>query len=490
MLGATCLSYEERSWLQFVFKNYASRPDHWSESDLTSFLLLSFPEPLAQLVREAGPLLYRLFLCVGSYPYHQDPVNELDLGTLRTAIILLLGNDERNFLFNEDEDEEDGRAQQIRARYIRLLFQSLATATNSNTGESSARNDEDLKEALHIVSQRRILRHPIEPKIGTPAPELPSPASLPPSHAGMLNGRLKQADLRLLIRLFLACQLYWAGTDPEQIILSASDGVEKTINAILGAFRLDQDGFCVWGSFHRVMANLIPGIQTAMARILRSFVENPPSVNEDNFAALSVDEASKLIYANYLNAESNLRFPGMILDPPLLCHLAMFLPKDLPLDELKLISLMNGETNMVQTIKTHVGNSSLSSLLLISGHVEPSALSCAIAPQIVCGAFLPSSELPSTSGSANSAIFQCQPKHRVWPGALDRKTSSSRDELVINNVGLRVEGDMGANTELKLDFRLGEGSLAFSTDNVSNTKNKISFRPDIIEFYDVPSGFD
>lgn len=286
MLSTFCLSFEERSWFEQVFDKFASQPGYWIEADLTSFLFLSIPGVSTSLIHQAGPALYRLFLGVGSYPYHQDPVKELDLGTLRTAVVLLLGNDEQNFPLAEDEEEEgegeNERAPQVRARYTRLLFQSLAPSTSLGTGERSERNDEDITETLRIVSKRRILRHPHTPKIGTPAPQLPPPSSLPPSHAELLNGRLTQADLQALIRLFLACQLQWADTDPEQILASSLGGLGKATDATLGAFDLDQDGLCGWKSFHRVMEPLMPDVQTTMARILNSFVEKPESIiNED-----------------------------------------------------------------------------------------------------------------------------------------------------------------------------------------------------------------
>ena len=251
------------------------------------------------LVHQAGPVLYRLFLGVGSYPYHQDPVKELDLGTLRTAVVLLLGIDEQKFPLAEDRDEdeekeeereeelENERALQVRARYTRLLFQSLAPSTDLNTDEGIERNDEDIAEALRIVSQRRILRHPHNPKIGNPAPELPPPSSLAPSHAELLSGRIAQSDLQVLIRLLLGCQLHTTDTGPEQMLASSFSGLGKATSAIVGAFDLDRDGLCGWQSFHRVMAPLIPGIQTAMARILNSFIEKPESIyNEDEYMAL------------------------------------------------------------------------------------------------------------------------------------------------------------------------------------------------------------
>lgn len=490
MLGTTCLSFEERSWFQLLFEKFASRLGHWSESDLISFLVLSFPEPSTQLIREAGPILYRLLLCVGSYPYHQDPVNQLDLETLRTAITLLLGNDERSFLFTEDEEEENERASQIRARYSRLLFQSLAIEKNFNTGESSERNDEDLKEALHIISQRRVLRHPIRPKIGTRAPELPPPSSLPPAHAEALSGRLTQSDLQILIRLFLACQLHWAGIGPEQIVASPSDGLEKATNAIIGAFNLEQEGLCAWESFHQVIARLRPGIQSAMACILPSFIKKPSSVNEDEFVALPLAEASKLICANHQKAESDFVLPGMILSLPLLCHLAMFLPEESLLDRLKLISQMNGEAKMMQTITTHINNSSLSSLLLISGYVQQAAHSSATNLQIICGAFLPSTHLIPTNSGNKPIIFQCEPKHCVWPGVIDRTISSLRGDLVRIKIALRLDAGADAYVELQLDSQLRKGLLSFPTNDMSNLRDEISFCLDIIEVLDVPSAFD
>ena len=178
-LGTTCLSFAEREWLEIVFGKFATKFGYWSESDLTFSLSLSFPEPSTQLIRDAGPTLYRLILHVGSSPYHQDPVEKLDLVTLRTAIIILLRNDEHGLRLTDNDEDENELAARLQARCPRLVFQSLAPTLNLQTDKKGESDDEDVAESLRMIFQRSVLRHPTNPKIGTPAPKLPTPSSLP-----------------------------------------------------------------------------------------------------------------------------------------------------------------------------------------------------------------------------------------------------------------------------------------------------------------------
>ena len=209
VLGSTYLRFEERSWLQNVFEKFASRSGWWSESDFTVFLMLSFSGLEKELVRESGSMLYWLMLIVGSYLCRRDPAKakELTLGTLRTAIILLLRKDEEEFGGSDGDEEERERAARLRSRYPRLIFQSLAHSPGLDMSQTGDTADDDVTEALRIISKHRFLRHPLYPKIGIHSPPLPTPSSLPSSHARiMLGGLVSKADLRNLGRLFrIAC---------------------------------------------------------------------------------------------------------------------------------------------------------------------------------------------------------------------------------------------------------------------------------------------
>lgn len=294
-LGLTCLTYEERSWLENIFEKFASRPGCWSEPDFTAFLTLSFSEPLKSLVRESGSIVHRLTLRVGSYPYHQNPAKDLDLGTLRTAIIILLRKDEEEVSATDGDEEEIELVARLQARYLRLIFQSLAQIPDLDLNQKGDTGDNDVIEALRIISKRRFLRHPVKPKIGVRGPPLPSPSSLPSSHAQMLEGNVSKADLQKLIGLLIGSQLCCDGNDQEQAAGSPSKELKKDINCVLRAFSFDQEDKCGWQEFNRVMAKQDPELQTTMTRILEPFIISPSTIDEEAFRSLSRTEATELL---------------------------------------------------------------------------------------------------------------------------------------------------------------------------------------------------
>ena len=272
--------FEERSWLENIFEKFASRPGYWTESDFTAFLALLISKPSKYSVREAGSILHRLILGVGSYPYHQNPAQELDLGTLRVAIIILLRKDEEELPTIDADKEEIEIAARLQARYLRLIFQALAHTPGLDLNQKGDTDDEDdVVEALRIISQRRILRHPIHPKIGIRGPPLPSPSSLPSSHARSLEGYVSKADLENLIGFFTVCQPCWGGIGLEQIDRSPSDDLNESIDRVLRAFSFDQEGKCGWKEFKRVMAQKEPELQIAMTRILEPLIKNPSIID-------------------------------------------------------------------------------------------------------------------------------------------------------------------------------------------------------------------
>ena len=490
VLGTTYLSFEERSWLEVVFEKFATRPGYWSESDLTSFLSLSFPEPSTQLLREAGPTLYRLLLRVGSYPYHQDPSKKLDLSTLRTATVILLRNDEYRLWFSYGDEEENECAARLQARYPRLLFQALAPTPDLNTDEMGESDDEDVVEALRVISQRKFIRDPTNPKIGTPVPKTPRPSSFPSSHARMLDGQLSRVDLQVLLRLFLACQLYWGGSGPEHVIASPSNGFDRAADSLYTAFELDQEGNCGWRSFDRAIAKQKTGLYMAMPRILDPLIKGSQTIDTSAFASLPRAEATNLLRSNYQSAESRFPTPGAILTLPLLSQLTMFLPEDLLFDKAKLLFwTKGGEQKMPHSIKAHLDDPSADSLLLISAKTKRGPPSSPTGTPTVCGVYLPSSQEPtSPSGAASRPIvFQCEPEHRIWPGTIDRRRSSLRGVLTkADGLALRVDATPRSHAGFQVDSRLREGSLTLPSDGEAGACDVLRFSVEYFEVFDVP----
>ena len=463
---------------------FASRPGHWSESDFTQFLAISFPESSRYLVREAGSVLHRLVLRVGSYPYHQNPAKELDLGTLQTAIAILLRKDDPPLPSIEYVDEEEVKvAARLEARYSRLLFQSLAPTPSLDLNQKAENDDEDLLEALRVISKRRILRHPIHPKIGIPGPSLPSPSSFPSSYAQMLEGYVSKADLRNLIRLFLACQLYWDGNGPELVVGSSSGDLNKATVCVLRAFCFDQEGRCEWQSFDRVMSKQISGLQAAMQRILESFIKKPSTINEDSFPYLTQAEATELLHGECKSARSTFQFRSAVLTLPLLSQLIMFLPEDVPLHKAKLIFSTEKEQHTTKLIKTYLGSISHRSMLVLSGKftcADPSFLE----EQIICGVYLPSQNSIGFAETTRTTVFQCQPVNYKWTGKINRESSSLRGDFITDDLTFQVD-DLEADVKLNVNSQRSEGVLTVWKDARSHACTSSHFIITCLEVFDI-----
>ena len=485
VLGSTYLSFAERSWLESIFRKFASRPGCWSESDLTSFLALSFPEPSKYLLDEVGPTLHRLVLRVGSYPYHQDPAKELDLGTLRTAIVILLRKEEEGLRQTDIDGDENEVIARLKARYTRLLFQSLAATPSLDTNQKGQIDDDDVVEALRIISKRRFLRHPVNPKIGIPGPPIPSPGSLPSSHSQQLGGHVSKADLQALTGLFLACQLYWGGSGPEQVVESPSDGLNRSIDCVLRSFAFDQEERCGWQSFKRVIAKQEPGLQIAMPRILESLINKPPTIEEDTFRSLTRTEATELLHGECKGTESTFPTSGAILNLPLLCQLALFLPEDTPLDKAKPILSLEKEQQIPELAKAHIRSVSHASLLVASGSTTPARPS-STSEQIVCGIYLPSENSMNFAETATAIIFQCQPVHSVWTGKISRENSSLRGDLMTDDLTFRIDNSLKENAELHVNSQLREGKLTVPTAAKSDDSEPSHFVIKNLEVFDIP----
>lgn len=484
-LGATCLRLKERSWLEVVFKKFAKCPGYWSQSDLIDVLSLSFPDQSKRLLREAGPTLYQIILRIGSYPYHQNPRTRLDLGTLRTAIIILLGSDERK-LRGTGADEEDAQlATQLQARYSRLLFQSIAPSPGLDFTEMAADNDEDVVESLRIISKQRILRHPTEPKIGIPAPKLPQPSLLPSSHDRDLNGHISKADLEGLIRILLACQLHWAGCGPERVIASSSDNWNEAVSCVMRSFDLDHEQQCAWESFKQVMNEVVPGVQTAMSRILDALIKQPRIVSEDSFQSLTSDEVIQLVSVVYESSEPGFPTPGKISTLPLLCQLSMCLPEDLQLDKARLVFSSKGGQKNINDLNALLESLSQSTVLLISGSTAPGTHSSPSGKRIICGAYLPFEDSASRSQSVRSTLFQCEPKYQVCHGNIDCASSSLQGDPKTDSYALRLNAVEQAHSALIIDSQLRDGSLELPTESFSAAGGSVHFSVENLEVFDV-----
>jgi hypothetical protein len=121
----------------------------WAEDTLTHVLKLRAPAGLEGIVTDVGPLLYRIVLHLGYYPYLLQPKELLTIDVLRTAVILVLSK----YQFRGWQDKEDRKSYIgfLEKKTRRFLFQVMMQEGSPNEKYSNQRSDEDDEDLLAVL---------------------------------------------------------------------------------------------------------------------------------------------------------------------------------------------------------------------------------------------------------------------------------------------------------------------------------------------------
>lgn len=173
---------------------------------------------------DAVPIMHRCLLCLGSYPYQNDPEEFLTHDVLRTAILLVY------------HAWEEIRSGYLDDRTRAIIYHSMARINQEEIQKEkqasrSADDDEDLENVLDLLANKR--RHPDNPKAMIRGPSHPPAAHFSSSWSADFNQTIPAQEFRSFIRLMLV--LYPDHIDVDKIAMTLTE-VEIIIDCILEAF--------------------------------------------------------------------------------------------------------------------------------------------------------------------------------------------------------------------------------------------------------------
>jgi len=261
---------------------------------------ITLPVELKPDLTRAGPLLFRCVKRLGSFPWHNQPlqVQDLDLEVLVTAIVFLLRRYESNlypFVVTnswspENHREVDGDTQQDQWLH-KLLFQCMSVVSDtmkeagaeeftveefpedrtvvdetSDNGDLDddlsnvmAGNDSHLLQAHALVSARNKQRSENDEKVFTCGPPIIEVTALPSSKSRDLLGFIPKSEFQSLLKILLACQLYILGYRPEHLCANGN-ALDKVTSTVFNGFlqSKDQPGV-TWNVFSWALITTIVG---------------------------------------------------------------------------------------------------------------------------------------------------------------------------------------------------------------------------------------
>ena len=241
----------------------AKRNPDWSLSNFKDFLVATSLISSEPLLTEVAPLLYRMIIALGSFPYHNHPFDHLTIDVLSVGLAMIrCKQDEQRYLI--DSPFEEGMQQQwLDSVHRRLIFQSIANhdAHRTISDEKVQRtneDDEDLLQVLAYLSQHNYIDVLGNPKEVTKGPEPPDAHEVPSSRWKMLGTPIPIEELEVIIRFLVTTQLSEFGISSEQFTNPVAE-VEVVSRHISNAFtgtRNDQSTKDVdWTTFNNVIEN-------------------------------------------------------------------------------------------------------------------------------------------------------------------------------------------------------------------------------------------
>lgn len=219
----------------------------WKERDLIEFIRIILPEELQSDLARAGPLLFGCVQRLGSFPWHNQPLqaNTLDFDTLVTAIVILTRRYESLSQFHtlccwprddhrrpDMETQRDQWEMQKDQWLRRLLFQCMAVSSaNGKKAEAEEQVPQDdvshggvdrsgifARDNAHLLQAHRLvsMHHRPRKEDGEGEAFIPGPpgievTALPSSRSQDFDGAIPTDEFQSLAKILLASQLYLYG---------------------------------------------------------------------------------------------------------------------------------------------------------------------------------------------------------------------------------------------------------------------------------------
>ena len=176
----------------------------WSELSVEKFLTQELPAH-SKVVKEVAPVLHRLLLHHGVWPFKPDANSRLTLENLVVAVTLLTSEDQHYINFEvQVSPHSHFSGPRSWSDRCRLLFQSMCDTDWVKTSCASPKDiteDEDLIAAMYVSMDDAYGSKWGRSRFNAVA------ATLPSSHSRKLNGHVAIEDFRALLELLIVANV-------------------------------------------------------------------------------------------------------------------------------------------------------------------------------------------------------------------------------------------------------------------------------------------
>jgi hypothetical protein len=409
---------------------------HWTQASLANYLDAILPPSTPEvkaLWTPCVPILHRLLLRIGNFPFLVDPIiPHITHDVFHCAIIHITCREHGIIEYWPRKPPRD-----LSAQFRQLLFQSLMTPDSRAVADPERKrtkeDDEYMEGVLKLVKKHNFWRPDDMPKMGYPGPKLPTPDMLPSTWSTRVSGNIPQHDMTALMKLLLALQL-----SPEKIGLGAFDDYSASMNVtaegMTAALRFpdppSDPADIMWKGFDSGLRDTLPNIIFSFDRLFRPIIKQRMLIdNMDAFRTADIATTTSVLQAMFL-PPGDVKMPpkGQIIDLPLLAQLSTFLPTNIRLAKYEVDPIPVSDLTAACLHKKIEAAISSPSLLLISGVIGAKGRDAS--SPITVGLFLPpyatfSQRPPDLSRSASRSpatpiLFQLCPVQRVIRASVKR----------------------------------------------------------------------
>ncbi|KAI2462756.1 hypothetical protein F4781DRAFT_184142 [Annulohypoxylon bovei var. microspora] len=431
VLEIHCLSCEERQRSRLLFEKFSGSsnpPQTWDEADMVELLSVALPDELKGTLLAAGPLLFRIMIRLGSFPYHSQPVSSLTLDMVLVAVIILLRYHERNGTAVAGTSPGDFSSEEKGMKWLRrILFQCMAIRDGSSEGcdlggtdriiRKSESDDEDLLGAYrYVVSTNRWRDWERTPKVLHRGPPIIPEVELPSSRSRDLSGSIPRAEFDFLVKLLLAGQLYLSGDSTEP--LTNTKELDACVASVLSAFPEAREvPYITWDSYDGILSSQLPNIYIGFAGLLAPLILHG-RISTEQLSSSSRTETSLLLRRAFSKVTpQNSSIPvGSIFKPRIFAQLATFLPLELCTQRPSVIYTAGGGSFRLDALKNQMRPRRQPLVILVSGTALDIASSDGVV-HICFGAFLSEDDEDADSQEyleqIPADVFQLRPTHSV-----------------------------------------------------------------------------
>ncbi|SPO01491.1 uncharacterized protein DNG_04164 [Cephalotrichum gorgonifer] len=396
----------------------------WNESTITELMAITLPAALKEDLTIASPLIYRLILKLGGFPWcHGLPERDAVLGIeeVEVALILLLRRYETSIgssWFPGIDEFED--AERLQEWTHGLIFECMAVSKRGATGEPTQQHEKSDPDVSYLAQAHSFVSHHNKERVREShgkqvrrGPPVIPVSELPSSQSLAFEGYIPGIELRSLLKILLASLLYQYGRAAEALAENMYK-LDQITDIVFGAFRTpgDQKGIGRQAFMHALGTNA-PYIFSAFPRLIAPMILDK-GLDHQLLESCTRGDAVALILDAFSKPFEPLNWaPGAILNMHVWSQLSTFLPQNIPLQTASIIASVSCPGLKLDDIKNAIGSKSQPMLLLFHGESQHQQN---LEHKDIClGTFIPRAKVDDDLGfdDPQASIFQLSPAQTV-----------------------------------------------------------------------------